>query len=196
MLTKKCTKCKNFLPIEHFGKLSSASDGLKYRCKACIKVDKAEFAKAHPDKIKEWQLNWAKNNPEMVRNGNLKRTRRWNSKNRPKRREMTKRWFDNNPGMRAIYGTARRESCRIQAISLSKSETSQFLEIYRDAKILSDTTGIPHHVDHIIPLRAGTVMGLHVPWNLQIITAEQNLKKNNKVPDGATGLAFLRIAAS
>jgi hypothetical protein len=38
-------------------------------------------------------------------------------------------------------------------------------------------------VDHIDPLRSDILCGLHVPWNLRVITQEQNLAKSNKVVD-------------
>ena len=50
----------------------------------------------------------------------------------------------------------------------------------RRAKLLKDFTGKEWEVDHIVPMNGEKVSGLHVPWNLQLLTKKQNRDKSNK----------------
>ena len=56
-------------------------------------------------------------------------------------------------------------------------------QLYLHAQALTKMTGERYVVDHIIPLISPDVCGLHVPWNLRVITQEENLKKSNKLLD-------------
>ena len=41
--TKLCTGCNRELPLEAFGRMASAPDGLSYRCKECVNAAKREY---------------------------------------------------------------------------------------------------------------------------------------------------------
>ena len=89
-----------------------------------------------------------------------------------------------NPDLYKELVSVRRR--RFRDATPSWLSAGQKLEIrfhYRLAIALSRSTKIPHAVDHIIPLQGEDVCGLHVPWNMEVITQEENLKKSNKVLD-------------
>ena len=54
-------------------------------------------------------------------------------------------------------------------------------QLYLQAMELTKLTGERYVVDHIVPLISDVVCGLHVPWNLRVITQEENLRKSNKL---------------
>lgn len=55
--------------------------------------------------------------------------------------------------------------------------------IYAEAKRLTRETGIPHEVDHIVPIQGSKVCGLHVEHNLQILTKVENVQKHANFSD-------------
>ncbi|WBU54156.1 HNH endonuclease signature motif containing protein [Paracoccus sp. SCSIO 75233] len=62
---------------------------------------------------------------------------------------------------------------------LTADDHSEIRGVYTKAARLTEATGIPHHVDHIVPLKHPLVCGLHIPKNLQVLTGTENVQKNN-----------------
>jgi hypothetical protein len=66
---------------------------------------------------------------------------------------------------------------------LTSQQKTEIRQLYQIAITMSKTTGERYVVDHIVPLISDEVCGLHVPWNLRVITQEENLRKSNKLLD-------------
>ncbi len=134
-------------------------DGKPKWCrKCCTYIKKRAYDKA----LKKCMDNQKREASEVVDTKRLKKARNAWSK---KKAKMT-------------FASAKRRTAELNATPTWVNE-SKIKEIYRECADISTRTGIQHHVDHIIPLRGKKVCGLHVPWNLQVITASDNLKKSN-----------------
>ena len=58
-------------------------------------------------------------------------------------------------------------------------EKKEIDALYKKAHRLTVETGIPHQVDHIVPLQHDKICGLHCFSNLQILTETNNKRKSN-----------------
>ena len=96
------------------------------------------------------------------------------------RREADRRYCRRHSHMKRANSAAYRARKLRQTFKLAPHHVHEIKEIYRRAYELTRKTGIPHHVDHIYPLKHKLFCGLHVPWNLQVLPAKLNVTKSNK----------------
>lgn len=100
-------------------------------------------------------------------------------------KELQYEWRKNNPDKwsRIKRRSERRrwtgKKCNYSGVRLVNTVIECIYD-FRD--ICIDITGIKHHVDHVIPLSKS---GLHVPWNLEVLTATQNLQKGKRILYGS-----------
>jgi len=99
------------------------------------------------------------------------------------RHEYLRKWRDANPD-KILSQNSERKFLRLHAIRPFDSVEirKEIAEFYKEARRLTQLTGIKHVVDHIIPLKGVGCCGLHLPRNLRVITQTENSQKSNKMP--------------
>lgn len=106
---------------------------------------------------------------------------KWQKENAEYLKEYYKKYRQANKAKKIAHNIKRKLTQKHRMpLWLSSADKEHIDYIYDQAQVLTEKTGIKHHVDHIVPLQGKTVSGLHVPWNLQILTAKENLKKSNR----------------
>ncbi len=211
--SKVCPKCLIEKPVSD---LRFRKDGTIRGCLPCLALYQAKIRKENPGKQSEYNKkhyelhkeeiskrpkNWAINNPEKVKilnriNTNNYRKRRTQEqidsdaekrridyeKNQQRNIDAALLWAKNNPEQAAATAANRRAK---QKFATPKwLNAGHHLEIYGYYQWCSIFPG--HNVDHVYPLKSKYVSGMHVPWNLNILTKLENNRKKNKIPDPAT----------
>ncbi len=155
-------------------------------CVECLKIEWQQAAEKRTDyfvqynkreDVKDKKHEWYQANKDRVITSAA--TRPLHVK-----REYQKAWKERNVvWVRADTKARRRKHRQATPPWLTKRQKSEIRQIYQIAITMSKTTGEQYVVDHIVPLRSDSVCGLHVPWNLRVVTQEENLKKSNKLLD-------------
>lgn len=149
----------------------------------CVECQKIEWEKTNAKRAllpkseasKKAGKKYYENNKEVVKLRALSRSPEDITKYR-------KTWKKANPEL-VLANDKHRRTKHKQATPkwLTQEHKAQIKQFYLDAMLVSKVTGVPYAVDHIVPLRGELVSGLHVPWNLAVITREENSKKSNKI---------------
>lgn len=110
---------------------------------------------------------------------NKEKMRSWDSSNSDKQKEYQRRYIISHPE----YESTRSSIQRAKKLErLPKWANIKKIElIYTKCKELTKIIGEPHEVDHIIPLNGEFVSGLHVEYNLRIVSKRENRIKSNKL---------------
>lgn len=133
-----------------------------------------QYRKDNPEKIKELAKSWAEQNPEKIKGYAVKAAKAWNERNP----DYHSNFYKANKE-RYVAARARRRAAQESATPtwLTAIDKAMIQEMYDVSEARYIQTGIKHHVDHIVPINGKGVSGMHVPWNLQVITAHENLSK-------------------
>jgi hypothetical protein len=97
-------------------------------------------------------------------------------------REYQKRYRKANKDKTAHW-TRMRDARKLKATPdwLTLEQIKQIEDFYWLAKDCGLVSGEEYQVDHIIPIKGKDVCGLHVPWNLQVLPADINKSKGNRM---------------
>lgn len=166
---KSCTQCGELKELTEFGKSKTCVDGTRSYCKTCHSGRKRDWRhrnkKHHNEKSKTWSEANPSKRKDTLRKSNEKR------RVEGKAQAAKRAWWIANREKCIIALKARRESIRV-----ATPEWVNMVEIrgyYMKASSLRLT------VDHIVPIKNAGVCGLHVIWNLQMLSRSDNSRKGN-----------------
>jgi 5-methylcytosine-specific restriction endonuclease McrA len=158
----------------------------KGACVECLKVEwekgntvRSEYFKQYnqSDAGKQAKKRYYQANKEAV-------IARANARNPEERRAHREKYKKQNPELYKAFTSVRKRRHRNATPPWITAEQKLLIrQMYLEAQRLTKLTGVRYVVDHIVPLINPEVCGLHVPWNLQIMTQEENLQKSNKLLD-------------
>ena len=201
MKEKKCSHCGEVKPLTEFYKRKASKDGYRPQCKLCYsETRKANDAKPEVRaRINEQNMEYHWRNREKRcaamakwQKDNWGQVLEWRAENADKIAVIQRRWIDNHPEKKAASDRRwlenNRGKARAQRAKREKAirrQTPPWADLVAIEKVYVKSaektakTGIPHHVDHIIPLQGRLVSGLHIKSNLRVIPAIDNIRKSN-----------------
>ena len=173
-----CRVTQSEQEVSNFSKQKTSKDGLSNICKVCDSLRGKRYYNENREQVLKRTSEYQKKNPHVRRKAGLD----YYYRNRESCLAYRKEWSRLNPDKICAQASARRFRIRKAMPKwLTKEHKSEIQDFYWLSRDLKLVTGEDYHVDHIIPLSNKNVCGLHVPWNLQVIPSDINLRKSGKL---------------
>lgn len=210
LTTKYCLGCQQDKTLNLFWKNKRSADGLDRYCVDCGKARRKKDYEDNKDKYlqrvqqyqqrpefkeqhKKYQQTWLTNGGDVWMK---EYQQHYCEQHKEKRVRVSKEWYEQHPESLSdiqlryrinnrgviLSRLAKRRAQKKQAIP-PWFEKEAVEALYKQCKLKSIQEGKNYHVDHIIPINNTDVCGLHCLDNLQILTAEENMSKSNKLID-------------
>jgi hypothetical protein len=180
---KTCTVCKETKELNCFYTNWNNQRNKRYIRAMCKECDKAQVLKSHyankEDRNKASKA-WHHSNKETA---NAKRRERYHNEDVETRKAKRRKHYLENKAAYLFRSSSYKK--HVRRATPSWADLEYIRDIYlnvKEAENLFREAGLnwKFHVDHIIPLRGKLVSGLHVEDNLQVLSATENLSKNNR----------------
>lgn len=175
---KICSKCQKGKPLDKF--FFRKDQGCYRReCKPCCTERGKIWVSRNLLKCRAIALRWAKSNYPYLRmkKAEYRITKplmmnKWNRENPDRKKALNKLWREANKG-KVLASVRNRQIGKLHA-------TPAWADLGEIEKIYLEAARRNLHVDHIVPLRHPRVCGLHVQWNLQLLSPSENYRKSNR----------------
>lgn len=191
--TKRCTKCGAEKPLTEFYFRKRLGGVPLSSCKECDKAAARAWRLANTEKANALNRAWRRAHPEQVkamkqrnRAENIERELALEAARRERYRlahpdegpAYTREWKKENAARVNEYCAERK--ARRRNATPAWANKAAIAALYELAQQRTAASGVPWHVDHIVPLKHPLVQGLHVEHNLRVIPGAENISKRNR----------------
>lgn len=105
----------------------------------------------------------------------------WVKSNKERAKKNNANWAKSNKDKKNAACARRRTAKLNRMLEWGKEKLKPEIDIwYKRAQLATIFMGEKYEVDHIEPLQGTDRSGLHVPWNLQLLTKSENRIKGNR----------------